>query len=260
MVKPKKQLGQHFLTDPGIAKRICDALDNPKSLPVLEIGPGKGILTSILIERFDDFYAVETDQEACDYLTEKFPALEKNLIYKDFLQLNLDDIPGDQICLISNLPYNISSPVMFAVLDRRDKISEAVFMLQKEVARRIASGHGSKEYGILSVLMQAYFDVRYLFKVGEGSFFPPPKVQSGVIRLVRNPHKKSPEDPVLFRRVVKAAFNQRRKTLRNSLKSILLPLSEGAEGSEPWLKLRPEQCSVDDFIEISNAIGKKMHS
>jgi 16S rRNA (adenine1518-N6/adenine1519-N6)-dimethyltransferase len=255
MVKPKKRYGQHFLTDPGIAKRICDSLRNDLSLPVIEIGPGKGVLTRILSERFTDFFAVETDDEAMEYLKKTFPGIDTAIIHEDFLRFEADRYVSGEYCLISNLPYNISSPVMFSVLDQRNRIPEAVFMLQKEVARRLASPHGTKEYGVLSVLLQAYYDVSYLFTVGEGSFFPPPKVKSGVIRLSRGERQELPVDFQVFRRVVKAAFNQRRKTLRNSLKSILLPLSADIE---PWMGLRPEQISVEDFVRISNIIDKKM--
>ncbi|HKK67857.1 MAG TPA: 16S rRNA (adenine(1518)-N(6)/adenine(1519)-N(6))-dimethyltransferase RsmA [Bacteroidales bacterium] len=255
MVKPKKRYGQHFLTDPGIAQRICDSLHNETSVPVVEIGPGKGVLTSILSERFPDFLAVETDNEALDYLKEKYPDLKDKIVHEDFLRFDPDRYISGRFCLISNLPYNISSPVMFSMLDQRDRIPEAVFMLQKEVARRLASPHGTKEYGVLSVLLQAYYDVRYLFSVGEGSFFPPPKVKSGVVRFERVSGKEVPNDHKVFRRVVKAAFNQRRKTLRNSLKSILLPLSLD---NQPWMALRPEQISVEEFVRISNFIDKKM--
>jgi 16S rRNA (adenine1518-N6/adenine1519-N6)-dimethyltransferase len=248
MVRPKKYLGQHFLTDRHTADKISNALENKRDCPVLEIGPGKGVLTGMLMHKHTAFYAVETDEEAVDYLNDVFPELGSRLIKKDFLTLDLSGLSSEKLCLISNLPYNISSPVLFKVLEHRNMVDEAVFMMQREVARRIVSSHGTKVYGILSVLIQAYYDVEYLFTVNEGAFFPKPKVKSGVIRLVRNTEKDQPDDYKFFKQVVKAAFNQRRKTLRNSLKSILstFPAQDSA-----WMSLRPEQCSVQDFIEIA---------
>lgn len=253
MVKPKKHLGQHFLTDQHTADRISNALENKHDCPVLEIGPGKGVLTSKLMDTHNDFFAVETDEEAVDYLNDLFPQLDNRLIKKDFLTLDLSEIASGKLCIISNLPYNISSPVLFKVLENRNLVDEAVFMMQREVARRIASPHGTKVYGILSVLIQAYYDVEYLFTVNEGAFFPRPKVKSGVVRLIRNTEKEQPDDYKFFKQLVKAAFNQRRKTLRNSLKSILsnFPVQDAA-----WLSLRPEQCSVQDFIDIARELGR----
>ncbi|MFO7791240.1 MAG: 16S rRNA (adenine(1518)-N(6)/adenine(1519)-N(6))-dimethyltransferase RsmA [Bacteroidales bacterium] len=253
MVKPKKHLGQHFLTDTYIAEKICSALQNRDHLPVLEIGPGKGVLTGMLMRSHNDFFAVETDEEAVDHLNDLFPQIDNRLIKKDFLALDLTKIASGKLCIISNLPYNISSPVLFKVLENRNLVDEAVFMMQREVARRIVSPHGTKVYGILSVLIQAYYDVEYLFTVNEGAFFPKPKVKSGVVRLKRNTEKDQPEDYKFFKQLVKAAFNQRRKTLRNSLKSILstFPVQGAA-----WLSLRPEQCSVQDFIEIARELGR----
>lgn len=251
MVKPKKHLGQHFLTDPGISRRIAEALKNESEYPVLEIGPGKGILTKEILKLPDKFYAIETDDESIPYLEQNFPELKPNLIHGDFLQMDFPEYFDNKLCLIGNLPYNISSPILFKILDNKQLVDEAVFMLQKEVARRICADNNNKEYGILSVLIQTYYDTKYLFTVNEGSFFPPPKVKSGVFRLKRNEEKTIPKNPDIHKRIVKAAFNQRRKTLRNSLKGILLPLPENAE----WLKLRPEQCSVQDFIKISDELS-----
>ncbi|MDA3818996.1 MAG: 16S rRNA (adenine(1518)-N(6)/adenine(1519)-N(6))-dimethyltransferase RsmA [Candidatus Delongbacteria bacterium] len=251
MVKPKKHLGQHFLTDRHTADKICNALVNKDDWPVLEIGPGKGVLTKKLMESHNEFFAVETDEEAVDYLNDLFPELDNRLIKKDLLVLDLTKIASGKLCIISNLPYNISSPVLFKVLENRNLVDEAVFMMQREVARRIASPHGTKVYGILSVLIQAYYDVEYLFTVNEGVFFPKPKVKSGVVRLVRNAEKDQPDDYKFFKHLVKAAFNQRRKTLRNSLKSIL---STFPAQDATWLGLRPEQCSVQDFIEIARQV------
>ncbi len=251
MVKPKKHLGQHFLTDPGISRRIAGALVNEANLPVLEIGPGKGILTKEILQLQENFYAVETDDESIPYLQTNFPELSKNLIHGDFLKMDFSEYFKEKLCLIGNLPYNISSPILFKILDNKHLVDEAVFMLQKEVARRICADYNNKEYGILSVLIQTYYDTNYLFTVNEGSFFPPPKVKSGVFRLKRNESKPVPKNPDIHKQIIKATFNQRRKTLRNSLKGILLPLPENAE----WLKLRPEQCSVQDFINISDELS-----
>jgi 16S rRNA (adenine1518-N6/adenine1519-N6)-dimethyltransferase len=251
MVKPKKHLGQHFLTDPGISRRIANGLLNEKQLPVLEIGPGKGILTKQIMATQSDFWAIETDDESIPYLNTHFPELSEKLLHADFLKFDFRTHFKGELCLIGNLPYNISSPILFKILENKDIIDEAVFMLQKEVARRICAANNNKEYGILSVLIQTYYDTKYLFTVNEGSFFPPPKVKSGVFRLKRNPSLPCPENPDLHKKIIKAAFNQRRKTLRNSLKGFLLSLPKDAE----WLGLRPEQCSVRDFIEISNQLS-----
>lgn len=252
MVKPKKHLGQHFLTDPGISRRIAEALNNPNELPVLEIGPGKGILTKQLLDIYKEVWAVETDDESIPYLQEHFPQISDRLIHGDFLKLNLREHFKGNLCIVGNLPYNISSPILFAILDNKDIVEECSFMLQKEVARRICAPHGNKEYGILSVFIQTYFDANYLFTVNEGSFFPPPKVKSGVFRLTRKENPTLPLDIDLHKKMVKAAFNQRRKTMRNSLKGLSLNLPQDAK----WLNLRPEQCSVSDFINISNQISE----
>jgi 16S rRNA (adenine1518-N6/adenine1519-N6)-dimethyltransferase len=252
MVRPKKYLGQHFLTDPGISRRIANALLNENHLPVLEIGPGKGILTKFIAEKESVFFAIETDFESVEFLKTNYPELSESIIFDDFLKFNLSGFFSTKICLIGNLPYNISSPILFKILDNKEIVSEAVFMLQKEVAQRICSLHGNKTYGVLSVLIQTYYDAKYIFTVNEGSFFPPPKVKSGVFRLMRNTSKRVPQNPDLHKKIVKAAFNQRRKTMRNSLKAFLLNLQDNPE----WLNLRPEQCSVEDFIRISDELGQ----
>ncbi len=256
MVKPKKYLGQHFLTDPGISKKIAGAIKNPNHLPVLEIGPGKGILTKQLLDIHETVWAVETDGESIEYLKEHLPELEERLIHGDFLKINLHHYFPSNFCVVGNLPYNISSPILFNILNNKAKITECAFMLQKEVARRICSPHGSKEYGILSVLIQTYYDAEYLFTVNEGSFFPPPKVKSGVFRLTKKENPEVPKDADLHKKLIKAAFNQRRKTMRNSLKGLQLNLPHNAK----WLNLRPEQCSVSDFIKISNQLSEENHA
>lgn len=256
-VRPKKALGQHFLTDQGIARSIVDALEEGGQ--VLEVGPGMGVLTQYLIERQDvTLKAVEVDEESVRYLLSHFPKLGKSLYEADFLKLPLEKVFDGPFNVIGNFPYNISSQIFFRILDYRTEIREVVCMIQKEVAERIATGPGSKTYGILSVLLQAWYDIEYLFSVSEGAFLPPPKVKSAVIRLKRNGracledregNKVSDEN---FKRVVKTAFNQRRKTLRNSLK----PLLTSPAGSLPveFASQRPEQLSVEDFIELTASL------
>lgn len=253
MVKPKKHLGQHFLTDPGISERIAKALNNPNQLPVLEIGPGKGILTKQAIPLYDNFWVIDIDDESIPYLKENFPELEERIIHGDFLKMDFNDYFDGKFCLIGNLPYNISSPILFKILDHKDTIEEAAFMLQKEVARRICASHGNKEYGVVTVMIQTYYDTKYLFTVNEGSFFPPPKVKSGVFTLKRNYDKPVPKDPILHKKIIKSAFNQRRKTMRNSLKGVIPNLPTDAD----WLTKRPEECSVIDFINISDELSKQ---
>ena len=244
-VTPKKSLGQHFLNDETVAERIVQSIStgNPH---ILEIGPGMGILTQFLLQRNDiDFKVVEIDTESVGYLQKKYPSLQ--IISGDFLKLNLSDYYDDKLTIIGNFPYNISSQILFKVLENKDKVVELVGMFQKEVAERVASKPGKKMYGILSVLLQAYYDIEYLFTVDEDLFTPPPQVKSGVIRMVRNPDKKLHCDEVLFKNVVKTAFNQRRKTLRNSLKSF--SFTEEYK-TDPIFSLRPEQLSVAQFEEI----------
>ena len=248
MVRPKKHLGQHFLTDPSIAGRIVDALQVPAGDTVLEIGPGKGILTEHLLEKEIQLLPVEIDDESVDHLKQKWPELEDQILAMDFLKMNLgEQVPGP-FHIIGNFPYNISSQIFFRVLEYRQLVPSVVCMLQKEVAMRIASPPGSREYGILSVLLQSYYKIEYLFSVKPGSFFPPPKVRSGVIRLTRNNVDKLACNEELFFKLVKTTFNQRRKMIRNSIKSILLNL----DGDFELLSKRPEQLGVPEFIELCN--------
>lgn len=254
MVRPKKFLGQHFLKDDNIAKKIVEALEVNASeeLPVLEIGPGTGVLTKFLVTRFPtNLHLVEIDRESIGHLHKTFPNLEGRIHQADILQIDLRNLFPGPFLIIGNFPYNISSQIFFAVLDHRDRVTQVVCMLQKEVADRIASKHGNKVYGILSVLLQAYYDIESLFKVSPGVFHPPPKVMSAVIRLKRNARKELPCDESLFRSVVKEAFQKRRKTLRNALKHLNLPAS--IRGLELMDK-RPEQLSVEDFIYLTQRI------
>jgi 16S rRNA (adenine1518-N6/adenine1519-N6)-dimethyltransferase len=251
-VQPKKGLGQHFLKDKEIASRIADSLTGIGYSTVLEIGPGMGILTGFLIARgFKDFRVIEIDNESVHYLKNNFPELE-NIIRGDFLTLDVDvSFPGN-FAIIGNFPYNISTQIFFKALKHREKVMEIAGMLQKEVAERICSGPGSKAYGILSVLLQAYYKPEYLFTVHEHVFSPPPKVKSGVIRLIRNDVKVLDCDETLFVRVVKACFNQRRKTLRNSVKAAF----DLEREDYPEFGLRPEQLSVEQFVGLTNWIER----
>ncbi|MCM1518203.1 MAG: 16S rRNA (adenine(1518)-N(6)/adenine(1519)-N(6))-dimethyltransferase RsmA [Pseudoflavonifractor sp.] len=253
-VKPKKALGQHFLTDLSVARRIAATLDGYPGLPVLEVGPGMGVLTQFLLEQGHDLLVAEIDAESVDYLRENFPALDGRIIEGDFLQMDLHDIYGDRpFCVIGNYPYNISSQIFFKVLDYKDQVVCCSGMLQKEVAERLAAAPGSKAYGILSVLLQAWYDVEYLFTVDENVFNPPPKVKSGVIRMTRNDVTSLGCDSRLFKTVVKTAFGQRRKTLRNSLRGLVPP--GAALPDDPVMALRPEQLSVQQFISLTNLIA-----
>lgn len=255
-VTPKKFLGQHFLTDLDIARKIADTLDEFDNVPAIEVGPGMGVLTQFLLEKNIDLTVVELDRESVPYLQENFPALKDNIIEGDFLKLNLTDIYPDQFNIIGNYPYNISSQIFFKVLDYKDHIPCCSGMLQKEVAERIASKPGKKAYGILSVLLQAWYDIEYLFTVSETVFNPPPKVKSAVIKLVRNNRTSLDCDPKLFKTVIKTSFNQRRKTLRNSMKPILGKDNE-VYSNEIFNK-RPEQLSVEEFIFLTNLTAKHM--
>ena len=253
MVRPKKSLGQHFLKDQNIAAKIVDSLVSA-SFPVLEIGPGTGVLTDFLLKRKGiELKLIEIDRDSVAYLRVHYPTLGDRVIQGDFLKLDLLPVyPGD-FSIIGNFPYNISSQIFFKVLDYRHQVKEVVCMLQKEVAERIASSHGSKTYGILSVLLQAYYDIKLLFKVPPGVFFPPPKVISAVIRLTRNKKEYLDCDEALFQKVVKQAFQMRRKTLRNALKSLNLAAFITAL---PVLDKRAEQLAVEDFIALTRLIGK----
>jgi len=252
MVKAKKHLGQHFLVDKNIANKIAVSLINPDKLDILEIGPGTGVLTQFLIERPEKITLAEIDDESVEFLNENFDDVFK-LLHTDFLKMNLQDYFDNELCIIGNFPYNISSQIFFKLLDDREKVPELVGMIQKEVAERLASKHGNKTYGILSVLLQLFYKIDYLFTVGEQVFIPPPKVKSAVIRLERY---RSDIEGVTYKKlklVVKTAFNQRRKTMRNSLKSIL-PL--GYETSHEFFTKRPEQLSPEQFVELTKLIFK----
>jgi 16S rRNA (adenine1518-N6/adenine1519-N6)-dimethyltransferase len=249
-VQAKRNLGQHFLKDQATASRIAASLTGAGYNTVLEVGPGMGILTGYLIERgFEDFRVIEIDNESVHYLHTHFPLLE-NIIRGDFLTLDIDSFFPGKFAIIGNFPYNISTQILFKALRHKEKVVEIAGMLQKEVAERICSGPGSKAYGILSVLLQAYYKTEYLFTVNEHVFSPPPKVKSGVIRLIRNDVKSLDCDEALFLRVVKACFNQRRKTLRNSVKSAFDLTRE----DYPDFGLRPEQLSVEQFINLTRWI------
>ena len=250
-VRPKKALGQHFLVDLSIAERIADTLQGYVGSPVLEVGPGMGVLTEFLLAKGHDLRVVELDGESVDYLERNFPQLDGRIIADDFLRLDLGTIYDGQFCIIGNYPYNISSQIFFKVLDYRDRVVCCSGMLQKEVAERITAKPGSKTYGILSVLLQAWYDCEYLFTVSEHVFNPPPKVKSGVIRLTRNSATTLGCDEAKFKTVVKTAFGQRRKTLRNSLKPLI---GDVAIAADPIFNRRPEQLSVDDFVNLTNLI------
>lgn len=248
-VRAKKFLGQHFLTDEGIARRIVDSL-SPQARQVLEIGPGMGVLTKYLTAKPElDFHVVEIDRESVAWLHEYFPQLD--VIEGDFLKMELNDLFHDSCAIIGNFPYNISSQILFKVFEQRNLVTEVVGMFQKEVAERVSAGPGSKTYGILSVLLSAFYEIEYLFTVPEHVFNPPPKVKSAVIRLVRNDVKSLECDEKLFVQVVKAGFNQRRKTLRNALRQLGLPL-DGV--SADLLGKRAEQLSVNEFVTITKAL------
>ena len=244
LVRPKKALGQHFLVDLNIARNIVNALSTDHDV-VIEVGAGMGVLTQYLIEnQLEKLQVVEIDKESVEFLKKKFPELEGHLVHGDFLKY---DMTGGDVAVIGNFPYNISSQIFFQILKYRNNVSECVGMIQKEVAERIAAGPGSKTYGMLSVLLQAWYDIEYLFTVHENVFNPPPKVKSAVIRLKRNNVKELGCDEKLFVTVVKQAFNQRRKTLRNSLRSMI-----PAEIIENEIfNKRPEQLSVQEFVELT---------
>lgn len=281
LVRPKKALGQHFLTDLSVAQKIADALvvesetvrgatseagavpsDNTAAaMPVLEIGPGMGVLSQYLLEREDiDLKMIEIDRESVDYLLTHFPKASGRVIEGDFLKMNLSYFFPGTFAVIGNFPYNISSQIFFRIIDHKGSIPQVVCMIQKEVAERIAEQPGSKTYGILSVLLQAWYDIEYLFTVGEGAFNPPPKVKSAVIHLRRNSRTELGCDEKLFKTIVKTGFNQRRKTLRNSLKPLIAdkaareawtPEQSTEFLSNPVFELRPERLSVEDFIALT---------
>jgi 16S rRNA (adenine1518-N6/adenine1519-N6)-dimethyltransferase len=245
-VRAKKSLGQHFLTDKNIAKKIAGSIDGTPSL-VLEIGPGMGVLTQFLVPEHANLKVIEIDKESVEYLSDNKVIAEENIIFGDFLEMNLKELLPENTSIIGNFPYNISSQIFFRVLENRDRVSQTVCMIQKEVAERLAAPPGSKTYGILSVLLQAYYKIEYLFTVHEHVFNPPPKVKSAVIRLKRNDVEKLDCNEQLFFRLVKASFNQRRKTLRNSLRSFVRPEIL----SDPIFDKRPEQLNVSEFVYIA---------
>lgn len=254
LVSAKKHLGQHFLTDKNIAAKIVDSLQyQGKYHQVLEVGPGMGILSDFLLQKPDlETWLVDIDTESYQFLQKKYPQLGNRLLNADFLEMDFGTIFSGHFGIIGNFPYNISSQILFKILDNRDKVTEVVGMFQKEVAERCAVKPGSKEYGILSVFVQAYYKVEYLFTVKAGVFNPPPKVLSAVIRLTRNKVKQLDCDEKLFWQVVKAGFNQRRKTLRNAVSSLI---NKEKIADEPMLDLRAERLSVADFVALTNKIA-----
>lgn len=269
-VRPKKQLGQHFLTDQDVARRIADTVDACPALPILEVGPGMGVLTQYLLTKGRPVKVVEIDTESVAYLKENMPQLGENILGDDFLRMPLDQVFGGQpFVLTGNYPYNISSQIFFRMLEYRDLIPCCTGMIQREVAQRMAAGPGSRTYGILSVLLQAWYSVEYLFTVDEHVFCPPPKVKSAVIRLTRNEVSSLPCNEVIFRRVVKTTFNQRRKTLRNNIRPLLAQIDneQREKGMQPkdhteWLaqelfQKRPEQLSVQDFISLTLSLQQE---
>ena len=260
LVKPKKNLGQHFLTDLSIAKRIADTVDACPDIPVLEIGPGMGVLTQYLVEKPRVVKAVEIDAESVAYLYERFPKLHENILGEDFLQMDLTQIfDGKQFVLTGNYPYDISSQIFFKMLDYKDLIPCCTGMIQREVALRMAAAPGSKAYGILSVLIQAWYDVEYLFTVDENVFNPPPKVKSAVIRMTRNDVTDIGCNEQLFKRVVKTVFNQRRKMLRVSLRQIFNN-GKPTDGfyEQDIMTKRPEQLSIPQFVELTNMVEEQL--
>lgn len=282
-VRAKKALGQHFLRNEDIAIEIVDSLlipetgldENPTvegGVNVLEIGPGTGVLTNyLLMDKRINLSLCEIDQESIDKLRDRFPQFLYTLQQRDFLKSNLEEIfpsvteikkgtNGNEVYIIGNFPYNISSQIFFKILEDRDRVTQVVCMLQKEVAERLASDAGGKDYGILSVLLQCWYDIEYLFTVDENSFVPPPKVKSGVIRLWRNTRESLGCDEQLFKSVVKTTFGQRRKTVRNSIKSLAANLNSAAKEElekSPYLDKRPEQLGVEDFIELTKLLEQK---
>ncbi len=257
-VTAKKRLGQHFLIDLQIAQDIADTVDVCPGTPVLEVGPGMGVLTRFLLEKERPVKVVEIDEESVKYLCKELPQLgEENIIPDDFLKMHLDRLfDGGQFMLIGNYPYNISSQIFFKMLDNREHIPYCSGMIQKEVGERLAAKPGTKAYGILSILVQLWYDVEYLFTVHENVFSPPPKVKSAVVLMKRNSRTAMPCDEELFKKIVKGTFNQRRKKMRNSIQQIV-----GKESpllGNPVLDKRPEQLSIDDFIELTLQVEREL--
>jgi 16S rRNA (adenine1518-N6/adenine1519-N6)-dimethyltransferase len=254
-VRAKKHLGQHFLTDENIARNTVSALlEKDKTSFIVEVGPGTGVLTQFLINDVENFLAMDVDQESVDYLKIKYPEKKDKIIFADFLQADLQKVAGQKFNVVGNFPYNISSQIMFKVLDNKNSVDYVVGMFQKEVAMRLAEKPGSKVYGILSVLLQAFYEIEYLFTVHENVFSPPPKVKSAVIRLTRNNVQKLDCDEDLFKKVVKTTFNQRRKTIRNSVRTLF----NNNELRHPLLDKRPEQLSVAQFVELTQFVQDQM--
>lgn len=257
-VTAKKRLGQHFLVDLTIARDIADTVDICPGTPILEVGPGMGVLTQFLLEKQRELKVVEIDEESVAYLRHNLTALqEENIIPDDFLKMHLDRVfDGEQFMLIGNYPYNISSQIFFKMLDYKEYIPFCSGMIQKEVGERLAAAPGSKAYGILSILIQLWYDVVYLFTVDENVFSPPPKVKSAVVRMKRNKREELECDESLFKKIVKGTFNQRRKKLRNSIQQIVGKNSTLL--SDPILDKRPEQLSIEDFIELTKRVEKEL--
>lgn len=269
-VRPKKQLGQHFLTDQEVAQKIANTVDACPGLPILEVGPGMGVLTQYLLPKGRPVKVVEIDTESVAYLKEHMPQVGEDILEDDFLRMPLDRIfGGEPFVLTGNYPYNISSQIFFRMLEYRDLIPCCTGMIQREVALRMAAAPGSRTYGILSVLLQAWYDIEYLFTVDEHVFCPPPKVKSAVIRLTRNSVTSLPCQEALFRRVVKTTFNQRRKTLRNNIRPLLTQIDTEQTGkgiqpkdhtewlAQPLFQKRPEQLSVQDFIQLTLSLQEE---
>lgn len=256
LVRPKKNLGQHFLTDLNIAKRIADTVDACPDIPVLEVGPGMGVMTQYLVEKPREIKAVEIDRESVAFLHTHFPKLQGNIIGQDFLRMDLQEVfEGRPFVLTGNYPYDISSQIFFKMLENKELIPCCTGMIQREVALRIASEPGHKAYGILSVLIQAWYDVEYLFTVDEDVFNPPPKVKSAVIRMTRNATTDLGCNEQLFKRLVKAVFNQRRKMLRVSLRQLFTGNNASAEFyAGELMTMRPEQLSIQQFVDLTNRV------
>ena len=253
-VRAKKHLGQHFLNDENIARDTVGALlEKDKTSFIIEVGPGTGVLTQFLINDVENFLAMDVDGESVDYLKLKYPEKKDKIILSDFLEADLLKLAGQKFNVVGNFPYNISSQIMFKVLENKNSVDYVVGMFQKEVAMRLAEKPGSKVYGILSVLLQAYYDIEYLFTVHENVFTPPPKVKSAVIRLTRNSVQNLDCDEVLFKKIVKTTFNQRRKTIRNSVRTLF----NNNELRHPLLYKRPEQLSVAQFVELTKFVEEQ---
>ena len=258
-IKPKKFLGQHFLTDLSVAQRIANTVDAYPDIPILEVGPGMGVLTQYIIPKGRPFKVVEIDFDSVPYLHEHFPQLGDNIIEGDFLKMNLQEVfDGKPFLLTGNYPYNISSQIFFKMVENRNLIPCCTGMIQKEVAERMAASPGGKTYGVLSVLIQAWYDVEYLFTVHENVFNPPPKVKSAVIRLIRKNKETLGCDEQLFRRIVKTVFTMRRKMMRNGMKQILG--KDSPMLADPMFTKRPEELSVEDYIELTNRVEAELNN